>query len=88
VRRSILAVAAPLILGEMGGMMLRPSRELVRRYGIPKAVLREAYEDNPEHQEAAARALRKVRVLCRELGLIRTPITRFLWKRKKIWMSD
>jgi hypothetical protein len=88
VRRSILAIAAPLILGEMGGMMLTPSKELVQRYQIPKAVLREAYEDNPAHQEAAARALRKVRVLCRDLGLIRTPITRFLWKRKKIWMDD
>jgi hypothetical protein len=72
----------------MGGMMLTPSKELVQRYQIPKAVLREAYEDNPAHQEAAARALRKVRVLCRDLGLIRTPITRFLWKRKKIWMDD
>ena len=88
VRRSILAVAAPLILGEMGGMMLKPAADVVRTYAIPKAVLREAYTDNAAFQATAPDALRKVRMLCRELGLIRTPITRRLWKSKGIWADD
>lgn len=88
VRRAILAIAAPLILGEMGGMMLKPSASIVRTYGIPKAVLREAYTDNAEFQATAPTAMRKVRMLCRELGLIRTPITRRLWKAKGIWADD
>jgi hypothetical protein len=88
VRRSMLAIATPLILGEMGGMMLKPSKEMVRTYGIPASVLREAYLDNDEFKATAPAALRKVRMLCRELGLIRTPISRGLWKAKGIWADD
>jgi hypothetical protein len=87
IKRTVLAVGAPLILGEMGGMMLKPSPEIVRSYGIPKAVVREAYDDNAEFQATAATAMRKVRKLCRELGLI-TPVSRFIWKRKGIWQED
>ena len=88
VRRSILAIATPLILGEMGGMMMQPSKELIDTYGIPKAVLREAYEDNATYKASAPTALRKVRMLCRELGLLRTPFSRRLWKTKGIWADD
>ncbi|MEX2294655.1 MAG: diiron oxygenase [Acidimicrobiales bacterium] len=87
VRRTILSVGAPLILGEMGGLMMRPSKDLVSTYGIPKATLREAYDDNPEFQASAAVALRKVRVLCRDLGLM-NPLSVRLWKTKKIWADD
>jgi hypothetical protein len=87
VRRAILAIATPLILGEMAGMMMRPSKKLVRDYQIPRAVVREAYDDNPEWQASAANALRKVRLLCRELGLI-GPVSRRLWKAKNIWADD
>jgi hypothetical protein len=87
VRRAILAIAAPLILGEMGGLMMRPSKQIVSDYDIPRSVMREAYDDNPEWQTSAATALRKVRVLCRDLGLI-NPMTRALWKAKRIWADD
>jgi hypothetical protein len=86
-RRTILSFAAPMILGEMGGLMLKPSKAMVKEYGIPKAVVREAYDDNPEFQEGAAVSMRKVRMLCRELGLI-NPVTARLWKAKKIWQDD
>lgn len=87
VRRLVLSIGTPLILGEMGGLMLKPSTEIVQRYGIPKAVLREAYDDNLEFQASAAVAMRKVRRLCRELGLV-NPISRQLWKAKRIWADD
>jgi hypothetical protein len=49
--------------------------------------MREAYDDNEEFQAGAAVAMRKVRVLCRELGLI-NPLSKRMWKAKKIWADD
>ena len=63
------------------------ARRSCTEYGIPKAVLREAYDDNPEFQEGAAVSMRKVRMLCRDLGLI-NPLSKRLWKAKKIWQDD
>jgi hypothetical protein len=87
VRRTILSIGAPLILGEMGGLMLRPSSEIVRTYAIPVDALRQAYDDNPEFQQGAAQAMRKVRILCRDLGLM-NPISTRIWKAKRIWEDD
>ncbi len=84
VRRVVLSIAAPLILGEMGAMMLAPSREVVRTFDIPEEVLREAYHDNAEWQTTAATALRKVRQLCGELGLL-NPVAKRIWKARRIW---
>ena len=87
VRRTILSFGAPMILGEMGGLMMRPSKAIITTYDIPAEVLREAYDDNPEWQQSAAVAMRKVRVLCRDLGLM-NPLSVRLWKAKKIWADD
>ena len=87
VRRTILSIGAPLILGEMGGLMMKPSKALVGAHAIPAATLREAYDDNAEFQASAAVAMRKVRMLCRDLGLV-NPVSRRLWKAKKIWADD
>ena len=87
VRRTILSIGAPLILGEMGGLMLRPSSEIVRTYAIPADALRQAYDDNPEFQQGAAQAMRKVRILCRDLGLM-NPLSTRIWKAKRIWEDD
>ena len=87
VRRMILSIGAPMILGEMGGLMLKPSPDMARRYAIPREVLREAYDDNPEFQAGAATSMRKVRVLCRDLGLM-NPVSERLWKAKRIWADD
>lgn len=78
-RRYQLAVRAPLILAAMAQMMLRPSREIVSAYAIPKEVLDEAYKHNPEHRAATVESLQKVRRLCEELGLL-SPAYRRLWK--------
>ncbi|HZR79675.1 MAG TPA: diiron oxygenase [Candidatus Binatia bacterium] len=74
-----LRVRTPLILGQMSQNMMRPSREVIALHGIPKAVLREAYDRNPVHRQRTAEAVAKVRELCRELGII-TPPTERLWK--------
>ena len=82
-----LSIGTPLILGEMGRMMLMPSKQMVREFDIPKAVLDEAYHHNPEFQTGAATALRKVRKLARELG-ITGPVAKRLWISRKVWADD
>ena len=78
-QRVRLAVAAPLILGEMAQMMLKPSRQLITKYQIPRAVIAEAYTRNPGHRAETAASLSKVRKLCAELRLTRPPY-RALWR--------
>jgi P-aminobenzoate N-oxygenase AurF len=84
VRRFILSQRAPFILAIMAQMMMRPSGQIVRTYGIPRAVIREAYTRNPVHRARTLEALSKVRELCAELGLI-TPRTTRLWRWLGIW---
>jgi len=84
VRRFVLSRRAPLILAIMAQMMMRPSAQIVRTYGIPRAVIREAYTRNPVHRTRTLEALRKVRELCEEIGLI-TPGSTRVWKLLGVW---
>ena len=86
-QRLQLGIGAPLVLVGMVQMMLQPSRELVRRYGIPKAVLEEAYTKNPVHKASVLESLTKVRRLCGELGLLGTSYRR-LWRVLGLWAED
>src|SRR5262245_15728748 len=86
VRRFVLSRRAPLILAIMAQMMMRPSAQIVRTYGIPRAVIREAYTRNPVHRTRTLEALRKVRELCEEIGLI-TPGSTRVWKLLGVWES-
>jgi hypothetical protein len=47
-------------------------------------VLDEAYRSNPEARAEMLASLRKVRLLCEELGLL-TPAYRRLWKALGLW---
>ena len=78
-RRLQLAIGAPLILARMAQLMMRPSRQIVRAYDIPRAVIAEAYTRNPRHRQNTMEALRKVRDLCAELGIV-TPVSARLWR--------
>lgn len=82
-RRQFLAIRAPFILGQMAGMMLKPTPEIVKTYAIPKDVLRAAYSSRDARQ-GVYDSLRKVRQLLTELQLV-TPVSRRLWKRFGIW---
>jgi hypothetical protein len=86
-KKKMLQVRAPLILGQMSQMMMQPSPQIVRRYGIPKDVLRAAYRDNPRHREKTVEAVAKVRQLCQELDIV-TPATVKLWRAFHLWPSD
>lgn len=87
VRRQALGIGTPLILGVMAQMMMRPSPSMVKRYDIPRSVLRDAYTKNPAHQEKTVASLRKVRRLSRELGIV-NPVNKLLWKGLGIWSED
>jgi hypothetical protein len=84
VRRLVLSVRAPFILAIMAQLMMRPSAEIVRTYGIPKDVIREAYTHNPSHRARTLEALHKVRELLVEIGAV-TPRSQRLWKWLGIW---
>ena len=81
VRRFLLGVRTPFLLGGMSQLMMRPSSAIVREYHIPKSVLAEAYSRNPRHRQNTIDALRKVRALCTELGILRPG----LWKLLGLW---
>jgi P-aminobenzoate N-oxygenase AurF len=65
-----LGIGAPIILSVMTAMMFRPSPQLVAKYGIPKDVLAEAYTHNPAAKADDLSAIRRVRRLCAEVGVL------------------
>jgi hypothetical protein len=84
VKRRMLGVRVPFILGSMAGMMLKPSKSMVREFGIPKSVIKEAFDDNAQARQFVKDSIRKVRNLCVELGIV-TPVSKQLWKAFGIW---
>ena len=86
-RRVELAVGGPFVLAMMAQMMLRPSRQLVRHYEIPRAVVKEAFIDSPQHRSEALASMAKLRRLWGELGLTGT-VYRRLWKTLGLWNED
>jgi hypothetical protein len=86
-RRAGLAIGAPLVLGGMAQMMLLPSRQIVRRYQMPKAVIDEAFRHNATHHAEALASMRKLRLLWVELGLT-GPLYRRLWGLLRLWPGD
>jgi hypothetical protein len=87
VRRQVLAVATPVILGTMAQLMMQAPGDLIATFAIPDEVVRQAYRDNADHARATVDSLRKVRRLSRELGII-NPVSRQLWQRLGIWDDD
>ncbi|MFI6516242.1 diiron oxygenase [Spirillospora sp. NPDC050679] len=82
-RRRILGVATPIVLGAMARIMLSPPGPMVRHFGIPKEVVREAYK-NAEAQGEICASVGKIRDLMAELGVI-TPVNKQVWKALGIW---
>ncbi|HXX46710.1 MAG TPA: diiron oxygenase [Myxococcota bacterium] len=80
---NLLALRAPLILGNTATLMLEPSAQFVQRYRVPREVIRRAYRANPVYAAIRRDSLAKTRQLCRELGLIELPY-RWLWQGLRI----
>ena len=69
VRRAVLAVQAPLLLGAMARMMLQPPADLLRRFDVPSQVVREAF-GSEQGREFLAASVAKTRTLLGEIGAI------------------
>ncbi len=88
VRRTILSIGAPLILGEMGGLMLKPSKDLVREYDIPKATLTRGLR-RQRRVPGRARPWPCARsASCAATSGSSTRLSSRLWKAKRIWADD
>jgi hypothetical protein len=86
-QRFLLSRRAPFILAVMAQLMMRPSGQIVRTYGIPADVIREAYTKNPAHRAKTLEALHKVRELLVEIGVV-APSSRRLWRWLGIWKQE
>jgi hypothetical protein len=73
VRRRVLSIAAPLVLGSMARRMLDLNPAVARTYRIPRAVIVQAYTKNPDHRAEVRASIEKVRALCGELDLLTRP---------------
>jgi hypothetical protein len=82
-RRLHLALIAPIVLGVMARLMLRPSGDLARHCGVPADVVRAANR-SPQSRQLLKDSVAKTRKLFRELGLI-TPFSKVLWKAAGLW---
>jgi hypothetical protein len=78
-----LGAGAPVILSVMAQMMLKPSAQLVKRYRIPRSVMREAYTRNPAHRAESLASMRRVRKLCADMGLL-TPGYQMVWRALRL----
>lgn len=83
VRRLVLSVAAPLLLGEMARQMLLPSDSLLKQHGLPKGGLK-GQVDMGEARQFVKDSVGKVRRLCVDLGLV-TRVSKPLWKAVGLW---
>lgn len=84
-RRLELALLAPVVLGVMARLMLQPTGDLVRHFGVPGDVVRAANRSRAGRQ-LRADSVGKTRRLFRELGLI-TALSKPLWKAAGLWDS-
>ncbi|HUC36943.1 MAG TPA: diiron oxygenase [Acidimicrobiales bacterium] len=83
-KRQVLAIETPFILGQMSSQMLTLPKVVARTYGVPRKVLAEAYGHNPESKQFVKDTLRKVRELAVELGIVTGP-SKAIWKGFGIW---
>lgn len=82
-RRRVIGIATPVILGVMARIMLSPPGSMVRHFDIPKDVVREAYKSDVAREEIR-NCVAKIRDLMAELDLI-TPVNRRVWAAFGIW---
>jgi hypothetical protein len=77
-QRRIVAFLAPLALGVLTRVMLRPPKDMIRYFKIPKDVVAEAYAA-PEAKRIASESVARTRRLLAEVGLMNRN-SRRVWK--------
>lgn len=79
-----LRIQTPIIFATMSAQMLKPAKNIVQEYSIPRSVLREAYSDNRQYRQEMLRGLESVRLLCVDTGIV-TPRWVPFWRALGIW---
>ncbi|MEZ0050280.1 hypothetical protein ABIA30_001270 [Mycobacterium sp. MAA66] len=79
VRRTMYAIALPLLLRWLIGEMISPPRTFARQFGIPRRVFKSAYWRNPLSRQMMAESAADVRRIAEDLGL-RPAYTRWMWQ--------
>ncbi|HLF41006.1 MAG TPA: diiron oxygenase, partial [Acidimicrobiia bacterium] len=82
-RRAVLSLAAPVVLGVLTKVMIRPPGDLVRHFGIPKTVARQAFRTRDGRRLEQDAVAKSRRLLC-DLGLVNRP-ARLVWRAMGIW---
>jgi hypothetical protein len=67
---TLMRMRTPVVFKIASQFMMRPSGHVVRTYGIPESVLREAYGPGSLGANRTIEALGKPRELCWELGIL------------------
>lgn len=86
-RRAVMAIVTPIILGVMAQLMMQAPHSLIKKYDVPRDVVRAAYRANAGHKQHTKDAVRKVRRLAREIGIV-GPVSKRVWKAFGIWADD
>jgi hypothetical protein len=82
-----LRLHTPFVLAVMARQMIEPPRWLLDLYGVPAAVRREAFHEDPEHRRRLAEGIRPLRDLSVEIGIV-TPALVPLWRRLGLWSGS
>lgn len=82
-----LRISTPITLAVMARQMLVPPRWLLDAHGVPAAVRREAFADDPVHRRRLAEGVRPIRELCAELGIL-PPALSPVWRALGIGAPD
>lgn len=83
VRRFLLSMISPAVLGEMARIMGLPPADLRKHMGMPTSVMWSAYR-TPEGRTLLADSVSSTRALLVELGLV-NPVSKLIWKAYGIW---
>ena len=86
VRRTLVSLVAPVVLGIMVRLMVVPQADLVDHCNVPRTVLREANRSE-KGRALLVDAVAKPRKLAREVGLMNRA-ARLVWKAMGIWSDD
>jgi hypothetical protein len=83
VRRHLLAMTSPVVLGTMARLMVFPPGDLLRHCGVPRSAAREARR-SPAGRQLLRDSVAKPRRLLANLGLV-NPVSKLLWRAAGVW---
>jgi hypothetical protein len=81
--RFVFSLAFPLVMRVLCDIIVKPTPEFRKEFGIPRKVLNELYFDSPDSRKLLQDLFADVRMLAEEAELM-NPVSRQVWKLLKI----